>query len=436
MSSLELAPLTFCTIMYWAVHTDDLDDTDELADLLEDALLAFLLIKKMEAENNQAISERQNLRESNSVWRGAHTPHVNKAHKKMRELLAAPDEYFRNICRVRQDAFKKLVFWLRTNTTARNTRFRLELKLMVFLYMLGHGATQRNAAMFFHMGQASVHRVFHELRRAMVHLHKAYVVQPDRSYVSDKLLSHRKYDPFVGAIGAIDGTHFEAFIPVKDQEKFWNRKGKVTQNVLAACTLDGLFTYVMAGAEGSFNDSALLAQACSRSLKVPDGRYYLADAGFGSNRVGFLTPVPGQVRYHLQEFGRHDLRPANADELYNLRHSSLRMIIEQVFGRLKRRWRITRSGPPEYSFRDQIAIIYIVTALQNFIALQGQLPDEAWRDAIARDSAREARRRARHRERADRKCTGMRGRDLRDVIKKQVWVDYRNVLAKRAMNGI
>ncbi|KAG6065215.1 hypothetical protein E4U16_004566 [Claviceps sp. LM84 group G4] len=49
-----------------------------------------------------------------------------------------------------------------------------------------------------------------------------------------------------------------AFIPVIDREKFYNRKGKLTQNVLAACTLDGLFTYVLAGAEGSYNESMFL----------------------------------------------------------------------------------------------------------------------------------------------------------------------------------
>ncbi|KAG6150826.1 hypothetical protein E4U37_005640 [Claviceps purpurea] len=43
------------------------------------------------------------------------------------------------------------------------------------------------------------------------------------------------------------------FILVKEQEKYHNRKGGVTQNVLAACALDGLFTYALAGAEGSYN---------------------------------------------------------------------------------------------------------------------------------------------------------------------------------------
>ncbi|KAG5920851.1 hypothetical protein E4U61_007423 [Claviceps capensis] len=145
----------------------------------------------------------------------------------MEDLLASSDDHFRIICRMRKDMFKKLLHWLRTNTSVRNTRFRVELKLMIFLYIIGSGESQRNAGMFFRIGQTSVNRAFHEVRREMVKLHLDFVVQPDHLYVSGKILSHAKYDPFYVAIGAIDGTHFQAFVPVKDQEKFYKCKGQI-----------------------------------------------------------------------------------------------------------------------------------------------------------------------------------------------------------------
>jgi len=48
-------------------------------------------------------------------------------------------------------------------------------------------------------------------------------------------------------VGAIDGTHVPANVPVKIQGKFRGRKEGTTQNVLAAITFDLKFIYVLVG---------------------------------------------------------------------------------------------------------------------------------------------------------------------------------------------
>lgn len=74
---------------------------------------------------------------------------------------------------------------------------------------------------------------------------------------------------------------------------------------------------------------------------MPDKTFILADAGYAlSNRV--LTPFRS-TRYHLKEFGNGN-RPANWKELFNLRHSKLRNVIERTIAILKRRWRLLRYG--------------------------------------------------------------------------------------------
>ena len=70
------------------------------------------------------------------------------------------------------------------------------------------------------------------------------------------------------------------------------------------------------------------------------GKYYLVDAGF-MLRSGFITPFRG-VRYHLKEYSTHS--PENAEELFNLRHASLRNVIERAFGVLKKRFPIISGG--------------------------------------------------------------------------------------------
>ena len=62
-----------------------------------------------------------------------------------------------------------------------------------------------------------------------------------------------------------------------------------------------LFTYILTGWEGSATDSWVWADALFRGFKVPNGFYYLADAGFPHCKE-LLIPFRG-VRYHLQEWG-------------------------------------------------------------------------------------------------------------------------------------
>lgn len=62
-----------------------------------------------------------------------------------------------------------------------------------------------------------------------------------------------------------------------DAPRYRGRKDWPTQNVLAACTLDLKFTYILAGWEGSAADSRILHNALTRDdpLIIPAGeRFY------------------------------------------------------------------------------------------------------------------------------------------------------------------
>ncbi|CAH9146104.1 unnamed protein product, partial [Cuscuta epithymum] len=66
---------------------------------------------------------------------------------------------------------------------------------------------------------------------------------------------------FKKCVGAIDGTHVAASAPASKQKTFRGRHATVTQNVMAACSHDMLFTYVYAGWEGTGNDSRVFLDA-------------------------------------------------------------------------------------------------------------------------------------------------------------------------------
>ena len=140
-------------------------------------------------------------------------------------------------------------------------------------------------------------------------------------------------------IGAIDGTHISARVPRSEAHAYRGRKHYPSQNVLAAVDFDMKFTYVLAGWEGSAHDASILADSLSRpdGLKIPEGKFYLGDAGYAC-RHGILPPFRS-TRYHLNEFSARFYR-VNAKELFNLRHSSLRVTVERVFAVLKNRFKI------------------------------------------------------------------------------------------------
>jgi hypothetical protein len=85
-----------------------------------------------------------------------------------------------------------------------------------------------------------------------------------------------------------------------------DRKGQVSQNVLAACGFDLCFHFILGGWDGSATDSLIFQDARLSNLHIPEGRRYLADAGFGFSN-SLLLPYR-RVRYHLAEWGRADVR--------------------------------------------------------------------------------------------------------------------------------
>ena len=150
---------------------------------------------------------------------------------------------------------------------------------------------------------------------------------------------------------------------------FRGRKSFPTQNVMAAVDFDLKFTYVLAGWEGTAHDAVVLADALEREngLQVPEGKFYLVDAGYGA-KPGFMPPFRA-VRYHLNEWGNNPVQ--NAEELFNLRHSSLRVTIERAFGSLKRRFKILDDASPFFPFPTQVDIVLACCILHNWVLSQG-----------------------------------------------------------------
>ncbi|KAK9086963.1 hypothetical protein Syun_029357 [Stephania yunnanensis] len=93
------------------------------------------------------------------------------------------------------------------------------------------------------------------------------------------------------------------------------------------------------------------------------GKYFLVDCGF-SNRRQFLAHFRG--RYHLSNFTRQGRHPENANELFNLRHASLRNVVERLFGIFKSRFTIFKTAPP-FPFKIQAELVLAYAGLHNYL---------------------------------------------------------------------
>jgi hypothetical protein len=264
---------------------------------------------------------------------------------------------------------------------------------------------------------------FHEVLDAFLMLHQAFVRQPiEASPTPPYIADNPKFTPyFDGCIGALDGTHIAMHIPSADQPRYRNRKGYISQNVLAVCDFDMMFIYILAGWEGSAHDSRVLMDArLNRGLNPPLGRYYLGDAGY-SNSEYVMVPYRG-VRYHLKEQRLAAQRPQNAKELFNLRHASLRNVIERIFGVFKRRFRIFDKAP-EYSSDIQVKLILALAGLHNYIReAEGATEDdlESYLDENMEESENPIR------PIQDGGSAAM--NRLRDQIAEDMWKDYQAIL--------
>ncbi|KAL0311191.1 UNVERIFIED_CONTAM: hypothetical protein Sangu_2413800 [Sesamum angustifolium] len=143
--------------------------------------------------------------------------------------------------------------------------------------------------------------------------------------------------------GALDGIFVDVKFPEHEKGRYRTRKRSGCGQCPGCLQPNMQFIYVLSRWEGSTADSHVLRDVLHRpsGIHVPAGNYYLCDNGY-ANTEGFLTPYRG-VRYHLREWNRETGGPQNKEELFNLKHSFARNVIERTFGLLKVQWGILRN---------------------------------------------------------------------------------------------
>ncbi|KAK6117149.1 hypothetical protein DH2020_049108 [Rehmannia glutinosa] len=249
------------------------------------------------------------------------------------------------------------------------TKVSIEESLGIFLHTIGMHERHRNAAERFQRSPETISRHVHIVVETLCHMAPNYITPPDFSVVPDFIKNNNQLYPFFkDCVGGIDGTIIPAWVLSLKHGTYHSRKGTLAQNVLAACDFNLNFTFVLAGWEGSANDSRVFAEALSvpeyNFPWPPQGKYYVVDSGF-SNFPGFLSPYRGE-RYHIPEWVGANRNPSSMKELFN-RHATVRNVIERCFGSLKQRFAIIKGLMPNYKLPTQADIVIACCVVHNFV---------------------------------------------------------------------
>ncbi|XP_028782070.1 uncharacterized protein LOC114738210 [Neltuma alba] len=259
----------------------------------------------------------------------------------VRDVLQGHSTRCYNMFRMEREVFFSLCTELQQHGLTETRNVGIHEMVAMFLNTVGHALSSRMQQERFQHSGETISRHFHNVLLACCRLAMSNIKPKDPTFqhLHSKIQPGGRYWPFFKhAIGAIDGTHISCVVNATDQTKFVNRKGRVTQNVMAVCDWDMCFTFVLAGWEGSAHDARIFDHALTTpSMNFPhppQGKYYLVDAGYPTP-VGYLGPYRRE-RYHLPDFRRSSALE-NDNEAFNYLHSSLRSTIERTleFGRFE-----------------------------------------------------------------------------------------------------
>ncbi|XP_031285456.1 uncharacterized protein LOC116144141 [Pistacia vera] len=163
---------------------------------------------------------------------GRHLRHTSilTSHDYMLEVLNGPDDRIFDKCRMEKDCFTNLCYILAQQGKLRsNRRMSIEEQVMIFLIIVGKNETIRMMMEDFQHSGETISRYVGEVCEAICELKTGFIRPPDFSDVSLEISTNRKYYPFFkDCIGAIDGKHVYASVPLEFGDRYQNRKGTLS----------------------------------------------------------------------------------------------------------------------------------------------------------------------------------------------------------------
>lgn len=273
--------------------------------------------------------------------------------------------------RVDREIFSYLVSELYDKLYREDTKFReavpVDKQVAIGLKTLATTSDYRTLAKLFGVGKTTVHDIFKRfLNAASEILVPKHIVWPSGDDYYEKALEFEEMWDFPMAFGAIGGCHFEVTVPEEFKTDFCNFKGWYSVIAIVVADANCKAFYVQSGIPGSCSASEALKKT---------NMYQKLEKG---DDIPLISKTINGVEIPLVLLGDSSFQPSrwllkpyinhhnltDAETVFNHRLSRARRVVENLFGRLKCRWRRTLKCI-ECKLQDVPLIIDVSVALHN-----------------------------------------------------------------------
>lgn len=199
-------------------------------------------------------------------------------------------------------------------------------KMEIFLRFVGDPGFQSGIAEDFGVHRTTICKTVNAVLDSIIEKAANWIKFPSTvQEVNDaKLLWQTRFNlPTV--IGALDCTHIEIKKPTRYGDEYINRKGYASINVQATCDASEKFTSISAEWPGSVHDARIWRRCAVRGVisQFNGTACLLGDSGYG---IAPWLITPFKLCHTAQQRN------------FNLHHARERVVIERVFGQLKKRF--------------------------------------------------------------------------------------------------
>ncbi|XP_035430552.1 putative nuclease HARBI1 [Spodoptera frugiperda] len=254
----------------------------------------------------------------------------------MNPFTDVPEAEFVKTFRLGKDSVRGLIDELTPLMTKprRNDSISAEMKILIALAFYASGSYQNliGQSALHNVSQITVSRSIKEVTEALNKIYHKYVKWPTQSDERNiiKAKFYQKFG-FPGILGCIDGTHVAILRPHIHEERYYNRKGFHSLNVMIICDSDLNILCVDASTPGSAHDSTVWqSHPLSLHLKqitenTNEQVFLLGDSGYPLRKT-MMTPILNTIEGTPQHH-------------YYVKHVTARNTVERCIGVLKARFR-------------------------------------------------------------------------------------------------
>lgn len=256
------------------------------------------------------------------------------------------DEQWLGDFRVSRETFTYICTTLKPALQRQDTTYRLciplEKRVAIALYKLASTTEYRTVANLFAVSRTSVCRCVHDFCKAVIAiLRPKFIKTPDQDKLSEMADYFEERFGIPQCVGAIDGSHIPILKPPQYQSDFHNRKG--WHSIILQATVDGkgMFWDLNVGQPGREHDASVLRKSRLWAWATNSNGFSGRVKNICGTDVGYF--ILGDSAYPLQKWLLKPYpdtgRLTEGQELYNMRTSRARCVVEHAFGRLKGRWK-------------------------------------------------------------------------------------------------